>query len=248
MGDWGWLTAVGVWNWPAIGTAFGVVANVIVIAIALWQGRVTARSAQSAAESAKMTEQALELQQESYRLQQFQWDESKRAYPRILGVLLPRREVIDGNVFFWLPVTNVGKAPAFHARLWTHYRGTEGGHSTGHAVTLMPGKSHEFRAHWNPPDGSGPSENAPQYWVKLVLSYEDGTGPHQFAAYFQLWEMKELMDTDNPNIHAGGLILVTLDGVIQETAFRIDGVQPKSLSEEQIAHVRARGSWPPDDL
>lgn len=222
------------WNWSAIGTSFGVVANIMVIGLALWQGRITANSAQTATEAANTAEQAYKLQQQAHELQKQQWDESRRAHLRILNM----RRVFDrGQVFVHINVRNIGKSPAYGPQLSGWYRGGMSGGSLDHPYTLMPETEREFRAVWNPPPSHQIVDSV--YWFSLVLTYEDGAGQHWLEVIYRFTDLV----TDGA--YSYGQEYLALDGEVKEMGY---SQQTDSTDEEHLAYLKAKQLLIPDDL
>lgn len=212
------------WDWPAIGAVFGVAANIIVIGLALWQGRISAKSSQTAADAAKTAERALELQQESYVLQNHQWEGSRRADLRILNM----RRVFDGrHVFIHINVRNVGKSPAYWPELSGWYRGGISGGSLDHPHTLMPETEREFRAVWNPPPSHVVVDSV--YWFSLVLKYEDGFGHHWLEVIYRF------SDLLSEGAWGYSQEYLALDGEVKELGYsqQIDGAVEGNLEYEE---------------
>jgi len=220
------LLSLSDWNWGAIGTAAGIVTNVIVLGIALWQGRVTARSAQTATEAAKVTEQAYELQKQ-------QWDESRRADLRILNT---HRVIDKGNVYIHLRIRNVGKSPAYSPELWSYYRGGHSGGSLDNPSALMPETETVFKAQWMPPPQLEIVDSI--YWLKLRLSYEDDTGRHIIEAIYRFHDLL------NPGGYGEALARLSFDGSVQREWIK----QPDTTDLEKLTQLREHQMLPPDDL
>jgi hypothetical protein len=218
---------MGEWSWAAIGTALGIVTNVIILGVALWQGRITARSAQAAADAAKTTELAYELQKQ-------QWDESRRADLRILST---HRVFERQDVYFELNVRNVGKSPAYWPELKTYYRGGVRGLSLGHPNALMPETERRFRAIWLPPPQHEVVDSV--YWLKLVLSYEDGHGRHELEAVYRFTDFLD------PGTYGEALARLSFDGNVLEEWIS----NPEDTSDaERMTQLREGQLLIPDDL
>lgn len=217
----------GDWNWPAIGTTIGILVNVIVLGIALWQGRVTARSAQTAAEAAKITEHAFELQKQ-------EWEEGKRAHLRLLNM---RRELIGSDVQIHLNFRNTGKSPAYWPQMASYQRSDHNTGSVGHPYTLMPEMEREFTGFWSPIPGYEVVDSI--YWLKLVLTYEDRDDDHKIEV---LYRFQDLL---NPGSHSYALSRLRYDGVVIEEWVSDPGLE---AGAEHYAELVEGQMLPPEDI